>query len=308
MIIVTCVAAAHQKDFDSVPVFVRDKFSDVPGASIQTLLLSPAKAIQIYFEGEVLPESITPDFMAHMREALGMDVFAHHVNDLKDMRKKLLLADMDSTIVAEETLDEVAAYAGLKEKIAAITARSMRGEINFTDSVKQRVALLKGLPITALEDTLKAMHYNQGAQTLIATLRANACRSALVSGGFTFFTEKVALSLGFDEHHGNTLMIDNDLLTGMVVEPIQDKSYKASLLHKLVAKHGFGLADTLCVGDGANDEDMLMAAQANGGLGIGYYPKPILKEKLINSIEHTDLSSLLYVQGYSDDDFVFEIC
>ncbi len=220
-----------------------------------------------------------------------VDVF---VTKFRGRRKAVLLADMDSTITTTETLDELADFAGLKEQIAAITKRSMNGEIDFAAALRERVAMLKGLDVSALERTWQATKFCPGARTLVATMRHFGATTALVSGGFTFFTSRVAAELGFDIHRGNTLLDNGSQLTGEVAEPVLDRDAKLATLNELAEKRGAKLTATMAVGDGANDLDMLQAA----GLGVAYYAKPILAEKVQNRIEHTDLTSLLFAQGY----------
>jgi phosphoserine phosphatase len=224
------------------------------------------------------------------------DVF---VTKFRGRRKAVLLADMDSTIVTTETLDELAAFAGLKDKIAEITKRSMNGELDFATALRERVAMLKGLELTALERTWSATEYCPGARTLIATMRSFGATTALVSGGFTFFTARVAAELGFDVHRANTLLDNGSQLTGEVGQPILDRNAKLATLHELAETRGVKLSATMAVGDGANDLAMLQAA----GLGVAYYAKPIVAEQIPNRIEHTDLTSLLFAQGYPESAF-----
>jgi len=229
-------------------------------------------------------------------EHKAVDVF---VTKFRGRRKAVLVADMDSTIVTSETLDEIAAYAGIKDKIAEITQRSMNGEIDFHTALRERVAMLKGLDISALERTWAATEYSPGARTLVATMRHFGATTALVSGGFTFFTARVAAELGFDIHRANTLLDNGSTLTGEVGEPILDRDAKVAALNELAAKRGVKLSATLTVGDGANDLGMLNAA----GLGIAYYAKPIVAAQVQNRIAHTDLTSLLFAQGYPESAF-----
>jgi len=219
------------------------------------------------------------------------DIF---ITKFRGRRKAVLVADMDSTIITTETLDELAAFAGLKEQIAAITARSMNGELDFAAALRERVAMLKGLDLTALERTWSETTFCPGARTLIATMRGFGATTALVSGGFTFFTARVVAALGFDLHRANVLLDNGSALTGEVAEPILDKDTKLATLKELAEKRGVKLSATLAVGDGANDLAMLKEA----GLGIAYYPKPVVAAEIPNRIEHTDLTSLLFAQGY----------
>jgi phosphoserine phosphatase len=225
-----------------------------------------------------------------------VDVF---VTKFRGRRKAVLLADMDSTIVTSETLDEIAAYAGLKDPIAAITQRSMNGEIDFSTALRERVAMLKGLELSALERTWSATEFCPGARTLLATMRHFGATTALVSGGFTYFTARVAAELGFDIHRANTLIDNGSTLTGEVGEPILDRDAKLATLNELAEKRGVKLSATMAVGDGANDLGMLGAA----GLGVAYYAKPVVSAQVQNRIEHTDLTALLFAQGYPESAF-----
>ena len=215
-------------------------------------------------------------------------------------RKGLLVADMDSTIVTGETLDDLARHAGVGEKVAAITARSMNGEIDFETALRERVALLKGLGADALEHTLSETRLTPGARTLVATMRAHNARCALVSGGFTFFTSRIAALCGFDEHHANILEEADGVLTGRVGEPILGRSAKRDTLRRLAEARGLRLSATLAVGDGANDLDML----SDAGLGIAFHAKPVITQAIETRIDHADLRALLFAQGYPASAFV----
>ncbi len=215
-------------------------------------------------------------------------------------RKGLLVADMDSTIVTSETLDELAAYAGLGEQIAAITKRSMNGEIDFATALRERVGMLRGLRLDALEQTWAATELTPGARELVATMRAHNATTALVSGGFTFFTGRVAAQIGFDVHHANTLLEDGVALTGAVGEPILDRSSKLTILRELAAARGLQMTATLAVGDGANDLDMLREA----GLGVAFHAKPIVAAEAKARVDYGNLRALLFAQGYKASDFV----
>ena len=235
-------------------------------------------------------------------------------------RKGLLVADMDSTIVSSETLDDLARHAGLGAqaggapglgapglgapglgaRVSAITARAMNGEISFEDALRERVALLAGLGIEALEQTLAETRLTPGARTLVATMRAHNARCALVSGGFTWFTARIAAQCGFDEHHANVLEQSDGRLTGTVGEPILGRAAKLALLTSLAAERRLRPAATLAVGDGANDLDMLQAA----GLGIAFHARPVLRQAIEARIDHADLRALLFAQGYPAKAFV----
>ncbi len=205
--------------------------------------------------------------------------------------KQLFLADMDSTIVTSETLDELADEAGIKDKIASITERAMRGELDFHDALRERIGLLKGLPESALQKTLAATEMSNGAPALLKQLRAKDIHCVLVSGGFTFFTGAVAEQLSFNNNHGNILNISNGVLDGTVSDPILDKDSKLTYLKNYAQQQQCNLENTIAIGDGANDLPML----ENAGLGIGYRPKPLVQESVLNCIIHTDLTSVLYL-------------
>ena len=209
-------------------------------------------------------------------------------------RKGLLVADMDSTIVASETLDDLAVRAGVGDRVAAITRRSMNGEIDFEAALRERVGLLRGLDEQALEATWVETRLTPGARTLVATMRAHNALAALVSGGFTWFTGRVASACGFDVHHANQLGISKGRLTGRVAEPILGRAAKLDSLRSLAGSRSLRLAATLAVGDGANDLDMLREA----GLGIAFHAKPVVAEAVPNRVDHADLRALLFAQGY----------
>jgi phosphoserine phosphatase len=248
--------------------------------------LAPAQAAE-FIVGQAPDPAQLKLVLAHK----ATDVF---VTKFRGRRKAVLVADMDSTIITTETLDELAAYAGLKEQIAEITRHSMNGELDFAVALRERVAMLKGLDLSALERTWAATEFCPGARALVATMRNFGATTALVSGGFTFFTARVAAELGFDINRANVLLDNGSELTGEVGEPILDRGTKLATLNELAEKRGVKLSATLAVGDGANDLGMLQAA----GLGVAYYAKPVVAARLSNRIEHTDLTSLLFAQGY----------
>ncbi len=212
-------------------------------------------------------------------------------------RKTLLVADMDSTIINVECLDELADMAGLKARIAAITERAMRGEMVFEAALKERVGMLKGLPLSALEKTYaERVRLNPGAKNLLATMRAHGAHTVLVSGGFGFFTSRVAALAGFHEHYGNSLIDDGAALTGEVGMPILGKEAKVETLARTVERLGIANADVLAVGDGANDLGMIALA----GMGVAYHAKPVVAQAAGAAVNHNTLEALLYLQGYSD--------
>jgi phosphoserine phosphatase len=216
-------------------------------------------------------------------------------------RKKLLVADMDSTIINVECLDELADFAGLKAEIAAITERAMRGELEFEPALRERVAKLKGLPIDALQRCYdERVRLNPGARTLVKTMAANDARCVLVSGGFTFFTSRVAEAAGFHANRANVLQEDGATLLGTVQEPILGRAAKLEAMLSEAKTLGVTESDALAIGDGANDLDMIKAA----GLGIAYRAKPLVAAEAGARIEHTSLETALFFQGYKRGEFV----
>ena len=215
-------------------------------------------------------------------------------------RKRLLIADMDSTIIGCECLDELADFAGLKAEISAITERAMRGDLNFEAALTERVAMLKGLKLDALQKCYDArVALNPGARTLVRTMAANGARCVLVSGGFTFFTSRVAERAGFHAQRANTLLDDGATLTGKVAMPILGGEAKLAALEEEAHAIGAAPADALAIGDGANDLTMIKAA----GLGVAYYAKPLVAAEAHAQIRHTTLETALFFQGYRRAEF-----
>jgi phosphoserine phosphatase len=216
-------------------------------------------------------------------------------------RKKLLLADMDSTMIGQECIDELADFAGLKAHVAAITERAMRGEIEFEPALRERVGLLKGMAVSVVDEVLaKRITATPGARELVATMRAHGAWTCLISGGFTLFTNAVAARIGFDENRANELKIGDGKLTGEVSEPILGRAAKLATLIELRESFDMDDIDTLVVGDGANDLDMIDRA----GLGVAYHAKPAVAAAAAARIDHGDLTALLYAQGYRRDEFI----
>jgi phosphoserine phosphatase len=262
----------------------------IAGGTPETL--SPAEAADI-----PCPASPDPGRIVAALEGAPIDAIA---TKARGRRKGLLVADMDSTIVTSETLDELAAHAGLKDKIAAITRRSMNGEIDFSEALRLRVSMLRGLELAALDKTWLRTRLADGARELVATMRAHNATTALVSGGFTFFTSRVAEMLGFHVHRANVLLDDGQRLTGGVGEPILDRNAKLATLQELAAARGLKLAATLAVGDGANDLAMLREA----GLGVAFHAKPIVAAEARARVDHGGLRALLFAQGYRVSEFI----
>jgi phosphoserine phosphatase len=216
-------------------------------------------------------------------------------------RKKLFVADMDSTMIEQECIDELADFAGLKTHVAAITERAMRGEIEFERALRERVALLKGLPVSVIDEVIeKRIRLMPGARALVTTMRKHGAYTCLVSGGFTLFTNRIAAMIGFDENRANKLVIENGKLAGRVEEPILGRKAKLEALKELTARLKLDPADTLAAGDGANDIPMIEAA----GLGVAYRAKPAVAAAAQARIDHGDLTALLYLQGYRREEFV----
>jgi phosphoserine phosphatase len=230
-----------------------------------------------------------------------VDIFIRSVESLAHRRKRLFLADMDSTMIEQECIDELADYVGLKAEVSAITERAMRGEIAFEPALRERVALLKGLPVGVVDEIIEGrVTLMPGGRTLVRTMRAHGAYTCLVSGGFTAFTGPIAARIGFDEHRSNRLVIESEALAGRVDEPILGREAKLATLVELRDRLGLQRLETLAVGDGANDLAMLGEA----GLGIAYRAKPAVAAAAHARIEHGDLTALLYLQGYRADEFV----
>ncbi|WP_434723305.1 phosphoserine phosphatase SerB [Mesorhizobium sp. RIZ17] len=277
-------------------------------ASLANMALRAAGASAVHWLAEdiacdlVLPW--TPDIgemTANLRAALASEPVDVIVQPAKGRRKKILLADMDSTMIDQECIDELADEIGVKDHVAAITARSMNGEIAFEPALRERVALLKGLD-TAVVDRIIANRLTlaAGGRALVQTMRANGAWTALVSGGFDVFTSRIAAMLGFQENQANRLIEDGGAFTGMVAEPILGRAAKAEALLDIAARLGLTTEDAIAVGDGANDLDMIRLA----GTGVALHAKPAVAEQARIRIDHGDLTALLYLQGYRREEFV----
>jgi phosphoserine phosphatase len=215
-------------------------------------------------------------------------------------RKKMLIADMDSTMIQQECIDELAGMIGLKDRVAVITARAMNGEIAFEPALRERVALLKGLPVSVVNKVIEEkITLMPGGRELVRTMKRNGAYTALVSGGFTAFTGPIGKEIGFDEHQANALLSENGVFTGKVGEPILGKEAKLSALSEITARLGISAQDAIAVGDGANDLLMLQAA----GTGVALHAKPSVAAKAKIRLDFSDLTGLLYLQGYRKSEF-----
>lgn len=258
--------------------------------------LAQGMAAEINFDG--IPEEVAHESVELFLERVPVD---KNIQKNINRRKKMLLADMDSTILQIETLDEIGHAIGKAREIAEITEKAMNGDIDFETALRNRVKLLAGLNINQLiEFALEKLVITQGASTLVKTMRANGATTALVSGGFTAITEIVRKKLNFDLCYGNTLVVDSSIVTGNLKPPIIDGDAKAAILDQECEKLEISRHDTLAVGDGANDIPMLV----NAGLGVGFRPKPVVRNHASNIIEHCDLRGILFLQGFADNEFL----
>ena len=256
--------------------------------------LGRGEACDIPFEGAP-PEAAE----AAARARLGSAPVDLVIQDAQGRRKGLLVADMESTIIAQEMIDELAEAAGAGDRVARITERTMAGELDFAEALRERAGLIEGLPMETVERAAARITLNPGARTLIRTMRAHGAYTALASGGFTVFMEHVRQACGFDEARGNRLLVADGRLTGRVAEPILGPEAKLAALMELAERRGLMLSAACAVGDGANDLGMVRAA----GLGVAYRAKPVLREAARATIDHGDLTALLFLQGYRRSDF-----
>ncbi|UDL96410.1 phosphoserine phosphatase SerB [Lichenihabitans sp. PAMC28606] len=276
---------------------IAEAFALLPDAAEPTWL-APAEAADIAFTPGDETMSAVKSRLEHWGRSHEIDVF---VQPQATRRKGLLLADMDSTLIGQECIDELADFAGLKAHVSAITERAMRGEIAFEPALRERVGLLAGLPVSIVATVLaERITLTPGARMLVQTMRAHGAYCALVSGGFTLFTGPVAERLGFDENRGNVLLIKDGTLTGQVADPILGREAKLHALIELRDRLGLTADATMAVGDGANDLAMLGEA----GFGVAFHAKPAVAAAAHGRIDHGDLSALLYAQGYTAADIV----
>jgi len=264
--------------------------------SIELVSLCDDYAIDIFIDngGEELKAKIR----SKLKNIGSFDVFIQNNDSFR--KKKLLIADMDATIVVQETLNEIAKELNLADKIVPITEKAMRGELDFEEALKARVALLKGVPFEKLLSFAPKIEYSKGAKSLVKTMNKFGAKSVLVSGGFDIFTDYVARDLGFYKNFGNSLEVLGSELTGMVIPPIVDKFKKEQVLVAEAKEQGCDLKHVMAVGDGANDLNMLRRA----GLGVGYFAKQLIVDNIEHQIRYTDLTSLLYMQGYKESDVI----
>jgi phosphoserine phosphatase len=256
-------------------------------------VLDPGIAIDIPFTPGGASDKAVAERLRTALAGAPVDVV---VQPRETRRKRLFVADMDSTMIGQECIDELADYAGLKAHVAAITERAMRGEIAFEPALRERVALLRGLPVKVVNEVIeKRIVLTPGGRALVATMRRNGGYTCLVSGGFTLFTGPVAKMIGFDEQRGNTLIVDGNEFSGRVAEPILGREAKLATLLELRQRLGLTPHETLAAGDGANDLAMIEAA----GLGVAYHAKPKVADAAHARIDHGDLTALLYLQGYT---------
>ncbi|MBX3521050.1 MAG: phosphoserine phosphatase SerB [Xanthobacteraceae bacterium] len=265
----------------------------LPNAISETVL-KPGIAADILFAPG--PDAKEHELSDLVRAALAPAPVDIVVQETAFRRKKLFVADMDSTMIDQECIDELADYVGLKAHVAAITERAMRGELPFEPALRERVALLKDLPLSVIEETIRAkITLAAGGKELISALKANSVYTCLVSGGFTLFTNVIAEKLGFDENRANELLLEDGKLTGKVKEPILGRAAKLATLQELTSRLGIRPEETIAIGDGANDLDMITAA----GLGVAIHAKPAVAATAQARIDHADLSAIIYCGGFS---------
>ena len=272
--------------------FVKDVAAQTGGHDLHILSRSEIIGQAAFFK---INEPVDSERYRAAGDAVGIDVnllhSAPHV-------KKLMLCDMDSTIITSESLDHIAELAGISEAVKPITARAMAGEIDFSQALIERLAMLKGAPASLLDDIVRNTHLFDGARELVATMRAQDATCLLVSGGFTFLTQHIKETLDFHAHYANELAVTGDQLDGYTKPPILDSSAKVRILNEYCERLGLTHQDAICMGDGANDIPMLQTA----GLGIAWQGKPLVRETITTQLNHSSLCGALFLQGISETD------
>ncbi len=293
-LVATLICNPNDPALDSTAI---DAACAILPASAKPSWLFDEVAADITFSSDEAPGAIA-ERLRQARGDLPIDIV---VQPEATRRKKLFLADMDSTMIGQECIDELADFAGLKPHVAAITERAMRGEIDFEPALRERVALLRGLQASVVDEVLeKRITLTPGGIALVRTMRAHGAYTCLVSGGFTVFTNRIADMIGFQENRANTLVVEDGKFAGQVADPIVGREAKLATLRELRESFDLDAIDTLAVGDGANDLGMIEAA----GLGVAYHAKPKVAAAAGARIDHGDLTALLYAQGYKRSEFV----
>jgi len=294
MTVLTLVAdPSDLNSFSSIVTAARARLTALGARDLDLKWLKRDFAVDIEFAGTVTKGDLSAT----------VEAVDYCLQPSEDRRKKLLLADMDSTIITVECIDELADFAGIKDAVSAITERAMRGELDFDEAFRSRVAMLKGLKESTLEETFdQRVVPTSGARPLIQTMKANGAYSALVSGGFTYFTRRIRDIVGFDMQEANELLFENGELTGLAAEPILNSQAKLKNLNRLLVEKGITRSQSAAIGDGANDIPMIDAA----GLGVSFHAKPAAEAAADASIRYGDLTTLLYFQGYREDEFVID--
>jgi len=288
----------------ALPSLSLDRIMSLPSLVLGDVAPSPRwlkPNVALELQTSISADEVTTVIAALRDELSGESIDVNCIDVGPERRKKLLIADMDSTIIQQECIDEVAAFAGVGEEVSGITERAMLGEIDFDGALRERVGLLKGLDQDDLQRVFdERIRLTDGAEALVGTMKAHGAYCALVSGGFRFFTSRIKQIVGFDEDHSNTLVFDDARLSGSVKNPILGREAKLERLEVIQREREISSASSLAVGDGANDLAMIERA----GLGVAFRAKPIVAEKADADIRHCDLTGLLYLQGYSEDDII----
>ncbi len=293
--VLTVVAAEHGALSAAIVAEATAGLNALGARVADPIWLAERRAADIGFDG-----ARPGDAVDTLRQTFSGRAIDLHAAPRVGRRKQLLLADMDSTIVTTETLDELAAFVGLKDEIAAITARAMNGELDFEAALTERIGMLAGLAEATLAEAYGDVVLSPGAETMVRTMAANGARCVLISGGFKYFTSRVAARAGFHGEYANDFVISGGKLTGAVIRPILTKDVKLETLMAEAAELGIRPDAAMAIGDGANDLPMIQAA----GLGIAYRGKPVVAQAAPARIDHGDLTVALYFQGYAEDEFV----